>query len=256
MNPYSRQSPVYVSVSAAEQVPVRGAQVPVKESVNEGIHQRVGVAEPQQRPLQPNGYAATLHPTYERSRCGQNEKRQPANPEHADYHAQGRGCLLLPLKDGDVLSLAAQQSGKSGALLGDAGLRFEPLHPQRIAGHRLQAIAAREVGEAVLGAALSGGLEDLVVHEEHDDHGDVEGHGGGVDGVAEVLADQTDAGRVDVLRPPAERRQSDGGGHQPHPEDHFRHELAVLARRVGQRAGDAKIPAVETKNIAMKNIEV
>lgn len=107
MNPYSRQTAVYVSISAAEQVSVCGAQVPVKESINEGIHQRVGVAEPQQRPLQPNGYAATLHPTYERSRCRQNEKRQPTNSKHPDYHAQGRGCLLLPLKDGDVLSLTA-----------------------------------------------------------------------------------------------------------------------------------------------------
>lgn len=97
------------------------------------------------------------------------------------------------------------------------------MHPQRFAGHRLQTLAAGEVGETMLGAALSGGLEDLVVHEEHYDHGDIEGHGGGVDGVPKVLADQTDASGVDVLRPPAKRRQSNGGRHEPHPEDHFRH---------------------------------
>lgn len=63
------------------------------------------------------------------------------------------------------------------------------MHPQGFAGNGLQAFPTGEVSKTMFGAAFSGGLEDLVVHEEHDDHGDVEGHGGGVDGVAEVLAD-------------------------------------------------------------------
>ena len=100
--------------------------------------------------------------------------------------------------------------------------------------------------EAVFGSALASSLEDLVVHEEHDEHGDVEGHGGGVDGVAEVLADQTHSLRVDVLRPAAERRQRDGGRDQPHPEDHLGHQLPILTGRVGQRPCDAEIPTKKT----------
>lgn len=77
-----------------------------------------------------------------------------------------------------------------------------------VSGGRVQ--TSGDAGEAMLGAALAGRPEDLVVHEEHDQHGDVEGHGRGVDGVAEVLADQTHPRRVDVLRPATERRQRDG----------------------------------------------
>ena len=45
-----------------------------------------------------------------------------------------------------------------------------------------------------------------------------------------------------VLGPAAERREGDGGGHQPHARDHLGRELAVLPRRVGERPGDAQVP--------------
>ncbi len=38
MHTYSRQAAVYVPVPAAEQVSVCGAQVPVEEGVNKGVH--------------------------------------------------------------------------------------------------------------------------------------------------------------------------------------------------------------------------
>lgn len=46
------------------------------------------------------------------------------------------------------------------------------------------------LGPALLKNYLSGGSEDLVVHEDHDRQRDVEGEEGGVDLVAEVLTDQ------------------------------------------------------------------
>lgn len=64
---------------------------------------------------------------------------------------------------------------------------------------------AREAGELVFSGALASGLVDLVVHEEHDRHGDVERHRGGVNRVAEILADQAHLVVVDVLRPSEER---------------------------------------------------
>ena len=241
MHPHRRQPAVDVAVATAQQVAVGGAQVAVEEGVDEGVHQGVGIAQPQQRALQPNGHAAALHATDERPGRGQDEEGQPAHGEHAHDHPQRGRRLLLPLEDGDVAALAAQQAGQCDALLGHA-LRLQAMHAQRLAGHRLQTLAPRKVCEAVLGAALAGRLEDLVVHDQHDQHGDVEGHGRGVDGVAKVLADEAHTRRVHVLGPATEGRQGDGGRHQPHARDHLGRELAVLPCRVGERPSDAQVP--------------
>lgn len=57
----------------------------------------------------------------------------------------------------------------------------------------------------MLGSALPGGLVNLVVHEQHDRHGDIECHRRGVDRVAKVLADQAHLVIVYVLSPSEER---------------------------------------------------
>ena len=115
------------------------------------------------------------------------------------------------------------------------------MHPQRLVSHRAETLAARNVSEAMFGATFTRRLEDLVVHDQHDQHGDVESDGCGVDGVAEVLADEAHAGCVHVFGPAAERWQRDGGRRQPHAQDHLRHQLTVLPRRIGERPRDAQI---------------
>lgn len=97
----------------------------------------------------------------------------------------------------------------------------------------------------MFGGALPGGLVNLVVHEKHDGHGDVERHCRGVDRVAKILADQAHLVVIYVLRPAEERRQSDGGGEKPDREDHLSHALAILPDGVRQRPRDPKVPGRE-----------
>lgn len=97
-----------------------------------------------------------------------------------------------------------QKAGQGGTLLCHARW-FHAVHLQGLTGRRLMPLTGlREIREAVLGAAFPRGPKDLVVHDEHDGHGDVECHGGGVDGVAEVLTDQAHPTRVDILSPTTE----------------------------------------------------
>lgn len=243
------QSTVDVAITTAEKVAIGGAQVSVEEGVDEGVHEGVGVAQPQQRALQPDGNAAALHPADEGPRGGEDEERQPAHGEHAHDHPQRRGRFLLALKDGDVPALAAQQAGQGGALLRHAR-RLQALHAQRLVGHRFEALAPRQVGEAVLGAALASCPEDLVVHDQHDQHRDVKGHGCGVDGVAKVLANEAHASCVDIFSPAAKRWQGDRRRHQPHTQDHLRHQLTVLPGWVGEGPCDPQVPGRERGNIA------
>lgn len=94
----------------------------------------------------------------------------------------------------------------------------------------------------MLGTTFAGSPKDLVVHDEHDGHWNIESYGRGVEGVAHVLADQAHASRVDVLSPAAERGQGDGGRRQPHTHYHLGHQLPILPGRIGQRSCDAKVP--------------
>lgn len=82
MHTHSGQPTVDVSIAAAEEVTICGAQVPVEEGVYEGVHEGVSVAQPEQSALQPDGHTAALDPTDKGPGCGQDEEWQPAHSEH------------------------------------------------------------------------------------------------------------------------------------------------------------------------------
>lgn len=105
----------------------------------------------------------------------------------------------------------------------------------------------------VFGPTFAGSFENLVIHEKHDHHWDVEGHSCGVEGVSHILADQTHSRSVDVLSPTTEWWQSDGCRHQPNAHYHLGHKLSILSRRVGQRASDSEVSA-ETEDNAFDEV--
>lgn len=238
-----RQLSVDVAVLALEQAAVGGPQVPVEEGIYKRVNERVCVAQPQECPLHPERDAAAGRAADEGPRRGEQEERQPAHGEGPHDDAQGGGCLLLPLEDGDVLPLVPEESREVGTLLHLLLQLHHAVQGDEAVGLR----QAREAGELVLGRAPPGGLVDLVVHEQHDRHGDVEGHRRGVDGVAKILADQAHLVVVDILGPAEERGQGDGGGQEPDGENHLGHAFPVLPHRVGQRPRDPEVPGRETQ---------
>lgn len=109
MHAHGREAPIDVAVAAAEQVAVCGAQVTVEEGVDEGVHERVGVAEPEQSALQPGGATAAKYTAGERPHRGENEEGQPAHGEDAHDHPKRGGCLLLATEDRGAAPLVVQQ---------------------------------------------------------------------------------------------------------------------------------------------------
>lgn len=197
----SRQLAVDVPVLALEQAAVGGPQIPVEEGIYKRVNERVGVAQPQKGPLHPQRDAAAGRAADEGSGGGEKEERQPAHGEGPHDDAQGGGRFLLPLEDGDVFPLVFEESRKVGTLL---HLLLE-LHHAVQGDAAVWLLGPGETGELVLGGALPRSLVDLVVHEQHDGHGDVKRHRRGVDGVAKVLADQAHLVVVHVLSPTEER---------------------------------------------------
>lgn len=110
------QSAVNITVTAAEQASVGGAQVAVEESIDKGVDEWVGVAQPQQSSLHPQRDTATLCATDEGPGRGQEKEWEPADGERS-YHHPERGCrLLFPLEYGNapaVRALPAQSSQDS-----------------------------------------------------------------------------------------------------------------------------------------------
>lgn len=102
-----RQLPIDVPVAAPQEVTVGGPQITVEKRINKRINEGVGVSEPQQSSLQPEGHAAALHAADKRPGGGHLEERQPAEGEGADHDAQSGRGLLLPLEDGLVFPLPA-----------------------------------------------------------------------------------------------------------------------------------------------------
>lgn len=198
----SRQLAVDIPVLTLEQAAVGGPQVPVEEGIYKRVNERVGIAQPQKCPLHPQRDAAAGRAADEGSGRREEEKGQPAHGEGPDDDPQGGGCFLLPLKDGDVFPFVLEESRKVGTLL---HLLLE-LHHAVQGADAVWLLGPGEAGELVLGGALPGGLVNLVVHEQHDGHGDVERHRRGVDGVAEILADQAHLVVIHVLGPAEERR--------------------------------------------------
>lgn len=197
----SRQLAVDIPVLALQQAAVGGPQVPVEEGIYKRVNERVCIAQPQECPLHPQRDAAAGGAADEGPGGREEEEGQPAHGEGPDDDAQGGGCFLLPLKDGDVFPLVFEESREVGALLHLLLQLHHAVQGDDAVGLRV----AREAGELVFGGALAGGLVNLVVHEEHDRHGDVKRHCGGVNCIAEVLADQAHLVVVDVLRPSEER---------------------------------------------------
>jgi len=62
----SGEPPVDVPVLAPQEVPESSPQVSVKESINQGVDEGVGVSQPEQSSLQPQGHAATADAADER----------------------------------------------------------------------------------------------------------------------------------------------------------------------------------------------
>ena len=120
MHPCSREATVDIAVTTSYEVVVGGAQVAVEEGVNERVDERVGVAQPQQRALYPEGHAAALGATNEGPRCGQQEKGQPAHSECAHHNTKRGRRLLLSLEDGNALVVVttcrAQKAGQARAV--------------------------------------------------------------------------------------------------------------------------------------------
>lgn len=102
-----RQLPIDVPVAAPQEVTVGGPQITVEKSINEGINEGVGIPEPQQSSLQPEGNTAALHAAHKRPGGGHQEERQPAEAEGADHDAQSGRSLLLSFEDGLVFPLPA-----------------------------------------------------------------------------------------------------------------------------------------------------
>lgn len=240
-----REPPVDVPVPAAQQVPESSPQIPVEEGVDEGVDEGIGVAQPEQSPLQPQGHAAAADAADEWPRRGHQEEGQPAKREGPQDDPKGPGSFLLPLEDGNVLTVLAEQLGERGTLLHGLGAPGAVVGP---AGGGLEAVDALllvvlgEVHEAMLLSTDLGCLVDAAVHHQHDGHGDVEGHARGVDGVAKILADEAHPLHRHILGPAEERREGDGGRQEPHDENHLGHQLPVLPHGVGQRPCDAQIP--------------
>ena len=185
-----------------EQAAVGGPQVPVEEGIYKGVYERVCIAQPQTCPLHPQWDAAAGDAADEGPGGREEEKRQPAHGEGPDDDAQGGGCFLLPLKDGDVFPFVFEESRKVCTLL---YLLLE-LHHAIEGDEAIRLLWPGEAGELVFGSALPGGFVNLVVHEKHHRHGDIKCHCGGVNCVAKVLADQAHLAIIDVLSPAEERR--------------------------------------------------
>lgn len=192
--------PVDIPVLALEQAAIGGPQVPVEEGIYKRVNERVCIAQPQKCPLHPQRDAAAGRAADERSGCREEEEGQPAHGEGPDDDPQGGGCFLLPLKDGDVFPFVLEQSRKVGTLL---HLLLE-LHHAVQGDDAVGLLQAREAGELVFGGAFPGGLVNLVVHEEHDGHGDIKCHCGGVNRVAKILADQAHLVIIYILSPSKE----------------------------------------------------
>lgn len=201
MHACRRELPIDIPVLALEQAAVGGPQVPVEEGIYKRVNERVCIAQPQTCPLHPQRNAAAGGATDKGPCCGQEEKRQPAHCEGSHDDPQGGGCFLFPLEDGDVFPFVFEQSRKICTLF---HLLLELHHT--IQGDDTLRLHAREAWELVFGRALPGGLVNLIVHEQHDRHGDIKRHGGGVDGVAKVLANQAHFVIVHILSPSEERR--------------------------------------------------
>lgn len=215
-----RKSPVDVAVATSQQVPESSPQVSIEKGIDQGVDQRVGVAQPEQRPLQPQRHAAALTPTDEWPGGGHDEEGQPTEGEGPDNDAQSAGCFLLPLEDGNVLAVLAEEFGQGGTFL----CRLVPLDAVWPAGTGLMLLTGPgEVHESMLLRAGFGCLINPVVHHQHDCHGDIEGHPGRIDGVAKVLADEADSFDSDVLGPAKQRRQGNGGRQEPNDEHHLGH---------------------------------
>ena len=202
MHACGREFPVDIPVLALEQAAVGGPQVPVEEGIYKGVNERVCIAQPQTCPLHPQWDAAAGDAADEGPGSREEEKRQPAHGEGPDDDAQRGGCFLLPLKDGDVFPFVFEESRKVCTLL---YLLLE-LHHAIKGDDAVGLLRPGEARELVFGGALPGGFVNLVVHEKHDRHGDIKCHCGGVNRVAEVLADQAHLAIVDVLSPAEERR--------------------------------------------------
>lgn len=105
-----RQLAVDIPVLALKQAAVGGPQVPVEEGIYKRVNERVCIAQPQKCPLYPEWDAAAGSAADEGPGCGEEEERQPAHREGPNNDAQGGGCFLLPLKDGDVFPFVLEES--------------------------------------------------------------------------------------------------------------------------------------------------
>lgn len=196
----SRELPVNIPVLALEQAAIGGPQVPVEEGIYKRVNERVCIAQPQKCPLHPQRDTAAGSATDEGSGCGEEEKRQPAHGEGPDNDPQGGGRFLFPLKDGDVFPFVFKESREVGTLL---HLLLE-LHHAVQGDDAVRLLQTWEARELVFGSALPGGLVNLVVHEKHDGHGDIKCHCGGINRVAEILADQAHLVVIYILSPSKE----------------------------------------------------
>lgn len=241
---HSGEAPTDVVIPAVQQVEVGAAQVAVEHGVDEGVHEGVGVAKPQQRAFQPHGYTVTLCTADEGPHGTQDEKGQPAYGENTHDHPQGGGRLLFPPEDGGAVMLVSQKVGQGAAVFWHLGWGLQGLHFKVLL--QVRGTYRHEGHKLLLGAALACCLEDLIIEDEHDGQRDVESKARGVDGVAEVLADQTHPTPVDILSPATEGWQGDRSRDQPHDQNHLGHQLTVLPGRICQGSCDAKVPVQDT----------
>lgn len=238
MHTCSGELAVDVSVLALEQATVGGSQVSVEEGIDKGVDQRVRISQPEKCPLDPQGDAATDGAADERPGSREEEEGQPAHGEGSNDDPQGSRSFLFPLEDRDVSSFMLEEFGDVGALLHILGHLSNALQGDAT----LRLLQPGEARESVPGSALAGSLVDLVIHEEHDGHRDVERHSSRVNRVAEILADQTHLVVVDILGPAEEGRQSDRSREQPDSDDDLCHAFSVLSHRVGQGSCDSEVP--------------
>lgn len=168
MHSHSRETTVDVPITAAKQVFISWTQVSVEEGVDERVHERVGVAQPQQYPLQPDGGAVAEQPTDKRSCRCKEEKRQPAERKDAHDHPESGGGFLLASENGGAPAFAIQQAGQGGELLGCRGV-LQSLHAESLDSVQ-RGLGTRQLdwgkgGEVVFGPAFAGSFENLVIHE-------------------------------------------------------------------------------------------